>query len=349
MAHKQFTILGAGIAGLAAAIALAKQGHEVSVFEKARTFDPIGAGIQLGPNAVRALQKIGAWEAVQPITYAPPALHFRSGTSGRLLKEIKLGAAFEARFGQPYRVAHRADLHSSLLQVAQSSSKIDIELGSTVDAAALIGRVLAADGIWSKTRMQLFPNTTAISAPSIIFRGMIDMPQSAEIHFDCVNVWYYPDAHLVHYPAGRAGKLNVVVNGPSQSPEKHFAKAAKNLRKLITHVPNWTEWPAAYVNPLSTWHKDNVMLIGDAAHGTFPFLAQGAAMSLEDAAALIQTTDPKEFEALRLTRCTKLHKQTLQVGKINHFAGLNALMRNAMMRFSSDETVLGRMAWIYSG
>ena len=349
MKHERFTILGGGIAGLSAAIALARQGHEVEVLEKAKTFDLIGSGIQLGPNAVRALQKIGAWDAVEPITYSPPALCFRSGTSGKLLKELRLGEVFERRFGQPYRVVHRADLHASLLTVAKSLPQVKITMGVSQDPTTIAGPVIAADGIWSKTREQLFPNTSAVADSSIIFRAMIDMPQDSSINLECVNLWYYPGAHVVHYPAGRIRKLNVVVNGPKHGPQQHLAKAEKKLRELIARVPNWTEWTPAFVNPLSTWHKNNVLLIGDAAHGTFPFLAQGAAMSLEDAAALLLTTNPKKFEDLRLARCKKLHEQTLRVGKIYHLTGLNALMRNAALRFSSAETILGRMAWIYSG
>lgn len=310
MTQQRYTILGAGIAGLAAAIALAKQGHHVAVLEKTKIFDPIGAGIQLGPNAVRALQKIGAWDAVRKITTAPPALHFRSATSGRLLKEIKLGANFERRFGQPYRVAHRADLHASLLEVARALPQVVIEMNVTAELANLSGPVFAADGLWSKTRELLFPGTAATPHPTQIFRALIDAPQISSINFECVNLWFYPGAHVVHYPAGGAGKLNMVVNSPHLGPQQQLAKAANNLRELISKVPEWTQWKAAYVNPLSRWHKNNVMLIGDAAHGTLPYLAQGAAMSLEDAAALLITTDPAKFEELRVTRCTKLHQQT---------------------------------------
>ena len=349
MVHKRFTILGGGIAGLSAAIALARQGHEVAVLEKTKAFDLIGAGIQLGPNAARALQKIGAWDAVEPITYSPPALCFRSGTSGRLLKEVQLGEAFESRFGQPYRVAHRADLHASLLTVAKSMPQIEITMGALADPTTLTGPIIVADGIWSKTREQLFPNTAAIAEQSLLFRVMVDMPQMPTIDFECVNFWYYPNAHVVHYPAGRSQKLNLVINAPKIGPRLHFAKAAKILRDVISLAPNWTEWKAAYVNPLTTWHMKNIMLIGDAAHGTLPYLAQGGAMSLEDAAALMITTEPSEFEKLRLARCTRLHEQTLRMGQIYHLNGLSALIRNAALRFSSNESVLGRMAWIYNG
>ena len=303
----------------------------------------------MGPNAVRALQKIGAWDSVQPATYAPPALHFRDGRSGRLLKEVKLGPSFERRFGQPYRVIFRADLHAGLLNVVNTLPKIEITMGADCDPTTCVGPVIAADGIWSKTRTQLFPQSGLTIDSTLLFRAMIDIPEISGIDFSCVNLWYYPGAHVVHYPAGQNGKLNMVFIGPEIGPRQHLTPASSILRDLISRVPNWTQWTAAYVNPLSSWHKNNVMLIGDAAHGTFPFLAQGAAMSLEDAATLLKTTDPKKFEELRLARCTRLHQQTLRVGQINHLTGVKALMRNAALRFSSDETILGRMAWIYSG
>lgn len=347
MKHEHFKILGGGIAGLAAAIALARQGHSVEILEKTARFESFGAAIQLGPNAVRALQKIGAWDAVQPATYAPPALHFRNGTSGKLIKEVKLGAGFDRLFGQPYRVIFRADLHAALLQVVKTLPKIKVTMGVTADPSTFGGTVIAADGIWSKTRAQLFPDSGVSINSTILFRAMIEMPKQAEINFECVNLWFYPGAHLVHYPAGQNAKLNVVFNGPQSGPSHHLESASSNLKNLVAQIPNWTEWTAAHVHPLRHWHKGNILLIGDAAHGTLPYLAQGAAMALEDAAALLTTTDPVEFESLRMARCAKLHQQTSRVGKIYHFSGVKALARDTALRLTSDAAFLSRLAWLY--
>jgi 2-polyprenyl-6-methoxyphenol hydroxylase-like FAD-dependent oxidoreductase len=122
-----FKIIGGGIAGLASALAVANAGGSAVVFEKAVNFEPVGAGLQLGPNAARALQKLGAWDAVKPITYAPPEIHMRDGRSGKILKHLALGKSFEQNFGLPYLTAHRADLHRALIRVADSCSSITIK------------------------------------------------------------------------------------------------------------------------------------------------------------------------------------------------------------------------------
>ena len=120
MADSPFLIVGGGIAGLAAGLGLARIGKASHILEKASSFDEIGAGLQLGPNAVRALQFLGAWDAVAPYCFAPAEIHVRDGVTGNILQRIPLGAEFENRFGAPYRVAHRADLLNGLLESARS-------------------------------------------------------------------------------------------------------------------------------------------------------------------------------------------------------------------------------------
>ena len=165
MNDNQISIIGGGIAGLATAIAAAKLGRTVTVYEKAETFDPVGAGLQLGPNAVRALKAIGAWDAVEPYTSSPPAICMRDGRTGKVLKQIKLGKNFESRFGQPYRVALRADLHKALLAVALQHSAIEIKLGQDILVEDLgdSNPIIAADGVNSKSRTQYFQSNAAIT------------------------------------------------------------------------------------------------------------------------------------------------------------------------------------------
>ena len=153
----RITIIGGGIAGLAAAIACARPGKAVTIYERAATFEEVGAGLQLGPNAVRALQTLDVWDAVEPITYAPPAILMRNAGGGHLIQEIPLGESFTKRFGQPYRVAHRADLHGALLQGVRTLPQVEIILGKEIEAKNLSGPVIAADGIHSQTRLCLFP------------------------------------------------------------------------------------------------------------------------------------------------------------------------------------------------
>ena len=133
MADSPFLIAGGGIAGLAAALGLARIGRPSHIFEKASSFDEIGAGLQLGPNAVRALQYLGAWDAVAPHCVSPAEIHVRDGVSGNILQRLPLGAEFEKQFGAPYRVAHRADLQNALLESVRSKSNIKLQTNAEVD------------------------------------------------------------------------------------------------------------------------------------------------------------------------------------------------------------------------
>jgi salicylate hydroxylase len=345
----QITIIGGGIAGLAAAIAAAKSGRKATIYEKATSFDPIGAGLQLGPNAVRALKSLGAWDAVAPITSSPPAIHMRDGQTGKLLKTITLGKTFEQRFGQPYRVAQRADLHSALLIVAKSLSAITIHMAQ--DYAPTQGNnTLAADGLWSKTREQLFDNYNAIAVPEKAYRSLFNLPKITGVELENVNLWFYPGGHVVHYVVGLEQKLNLVAVTPSVSAMNHFAKAAENLQEILKSATSWSIWPIAFVPPMPTWSQDNVTLIGDAAHGTLPYLAQGAAMALEDAACLAQTEfDPEKFFNSRAARCMKLHNSSLRAGRIYHAGLAVAKIRNLALTLLPERSFLSGLSWLYSG
>jgi salicylate hydroxylase len=353
-------IIGGGIAGLAAAIAVTKSGRAVSIYEKAEKFEPIGAGLQLGPNAVRALTELDAWDAVEPFTYAPPAIHMRDGRSGRLVREIRLGEHFEARFGQPYRVAHRADLHQALLQVATSSSSVHLQMGKEISRQDWPNAepVIAADGIWSQSRELYFPGSPAIKVSDTIYRSLIPCPDVIGVDLDCVNLWLYPGGHVVHYPVGKDHKLNLVAITQGTLPPEHFVAAAPALLDILRQAPSWTNWPAAYVRPLRNWTAGHhSLLIGDAAHGTLPYLAQGAAMALEDAAALgrifkTETTPESAFAELskaRLSRTKKLHAASLHTGRIYHANALISKVRNAVLQTIPGDLLLQQMAWIYKG
>ncbi len=345
------SIVGAGIAGLAASIAAAKTGRAATVYERAASFDPVGAGLQLGPNAVGALQELGAWEAVESIASAPPAIHMREAMSGRLIKEIKLGKSFEARFGRPYRVAHRADLHAALLAVARSHASIDIRLGQEhrINENQSDGPVIGADGIWSESRKFLFPESVVVKTHDAIFRKLIPCPARTDVAVQCVNLWLAPGGHVVHYPVGKDQRLNLVAVTQGEKPETHFA-SSEILQATFKSQSDWTPWPAAYVKPLPQWHLNNTLLIGDAAHGTLPYLAQGAAMALEDAACLAMNDfNFTKFQTSRLARCTKLHHQSLSAGKTYHASGVSAQARNVALAHMPEQFFLSRLGWLNDG
>ena len=353
-----FKIIGGGIAGLASAMAVVNSGNQATVFEKTKAFEPIGAGLQLGPNAARALQKLGAWEAVKPFTYAPPEIHMRDGRSGKLLKRLTLGKPFEARYGLPYLTAHRADLHRALLDVALSRPNIKIQTNTDVTEASTEGFVgiIAADGVWSKTRQKLFPGTNAITTTDTYFRSLLAMPkESTDISYDCVNLWMYPGGHVVHYPVGKPAQLNLIVITNGEEPKLFLKTANENLQGVINLPSQFTKWQSAYVAPLKHWHQGNVLLIGDAAHATLPYLAQGAAMALEDAVELQKqlrsnssfTDVAKKLTQQRSARVTRLHKSSKRAQLIYHLQGTTASVRNLVLAQLPSAIFQSSLDWIY--
>ena len=350
-------IIGGGIAGLASAIAVANAGGKATVFEKAASFEPIGAGLQLGPNAARALQTLGAWHAIKPFTYAPPEIHMRDGRSGKILKRLTLGKTFEQRFGLPYLTAHRADLHQALLEVARSKPNISIKTKVEVENLFSDGfdGIIAADGVWSKTREKLFPNSTAITTKDVYFRSLVPMPSNTlDINFECVNLWLYPDGHVVHYPVGSAAQLNLVAITNGKEPKEFFKNASDILQRVVAPPIEFSRWQSAYVAPLEQWHKANTTLIGDAAHATLPYLAQGAAMALEDAALLqteLKSNPEMAFENLstkRKARTEQLHQSSMRTGQIYHLSGAMGQTRNAALKLAPSVFIQNQLNWIYS-
>ncbi len=352
-----FKIIGGGIAGLASALAVANAGGQAVVFEKAAKFEPLGAGLQLGPNAARALQKLGAWDAVKSITYAPPEIHMRDGRSGKVLKRLMLGKSFEQKFGHPYLTAHRADLHSGLIQVANSYSSIAIKTNSDVPDLAMTGYggLIAADGVRSKTREMLFPGTAANTTKDTYFRSLLPMPSSTrDVNFECVNLWLFPGGHVVHYPVGNPAQLNMIAITKGEEPNCFFKNASENLQSILALPTHFTKWQSAYVRPLKKWHQGNITLIGDAAHATVPYLAQGAAMALEDAALLQQElqSNPKTaiemLSAKRISRTTKLHQNSVRARNIYHSSGVTALLRNIFLNVAPSAIIQSQLDWIYN-
>lgn len=365
-------IAGGGIAGLACALAL--QPRPAIVLERSAVFEELGAGLQLGPNAVRALRAIGAWEAVEPFTSAPPAIDIHDGVSGKRLKRVELGPAFERRFGAPYRVIHRADLHRALLDCARHHSGISIlnnaevvrwqDSGGVISVALASGQVLkgtsliGCDGVHSMLRQRAFPGTAPVESDFTLHRAMVDMPQSVKrVAFDAVNLWLCPGAHVVHYPVGRNARLNIVATvHNSVSPEQAHANSCETLQELVRGVPAWLPWPGLYVKPLAEWTMGNMILLGDAAHATLPFLAQGAAMALEDAVALNTAIklprNSREREvsfATRRDRTARLHRETISVGSIYHETGIKRSSRNLILSWIPETVFWRRMSWIYNG
>ncbi|MGH6803156.1 MAG: FAD-dependent monooxygenase [Methyloceanibacter sp.] len=379
-------IAGGGIGGLAAAIALGRRGIETEILERSQFTEETGAGIQLGPNATRALAALGVLDAIEPHAFRPEAIVIYDGISGRKLSSMPLGKHAEQRYGAPYLTLHRADLHAGLRAVAQSLAPavlrpgfeltaIDAQGGDVValavdgseaEGASLIG----ADGLWSTVRPLISPAaslrfTGASAWRARLPRGNLPPPFDAPV----VGLWLGPGTHIVHYPVRGGGDLNVVAiteggaerqgwnqPGGAETLLASFTRWTKDSKSLLERAEGWRSWSLSRLAPLRSWSAGRIALLGDAAHPVLPYLAQGAALAIEDAvtlAACIEAWpgDPpaafRRYEGLRRPRVARVQRLSRRYGWLYHVRGPLRPARNLILERRSEETALRRFDWLY--
>lgn len=318
---RQALVAGGGIGGLAAALACARAGWEVRLFERAPLFSEVGAGIQLGPNVMRVLHDWGLSEALAAVAAFPEALQVRDALTGDALAQLPLGKAAERRYGTPYATAHRADLHAVLLAAVQACGEVRLNLGQPLQkfaqsaqevtvhreqGPAVEGDILiGADGLWSQVRQWLLQDGLPTATGHVAYRALL--PQSSlpqALRSQQVTAWLGPRLHVVHYPVRGGDWLNVVaivqgrpdagLEGWDQSTNAAQLAAAlvgtcAGLRDFLGAVDSWRLWVLCDRPPMRGAHEQaqgRVALLGDAAHPMRPYLAQGAGMAIEDAAEL---------------------------------------------------------------
>jgi 3-hydroxybenzoate 6-monooxygenase len=316
-------VAGGGIGGLAAALALAREGFAVKVLEQAPEIGEIGAGIQLGPNAFAAFDALGVGTQARKRAVYTERMVMMDAMDESQVAEIPVGDAFRTRFGNPYAVIHRADVHLSLLEGVQATSKIEFCTSTRVERVeqdeksvtvidsqgtrhrgiALIG----ADGVKSAVRQQYVGDEARVSG-HVVYRAVVEAADfPADLAWSAAAVWVGPNCHLVHYPLRGGEQYNVVVTfhsrekedwsireGSKEEVESYFQNICPRARQLI-HLPkSWKRWATADREPIGKWTYGRVTLLGDAAHPMLQYLAQGACMAMEDGVTL--------GEALRATR-----------------------------------------------
>ena len=373
MADSPFLIVGGGIAGLATGLGLARIGKPALILEKAPAFEEVGAGLQLGPNAVHALQWLGAWDAVAPHCVAPTEILVRDGISGNILQRIPLGANFEKQFGAPYRVAHRADLLNGLLESARSKPGIDLRNNAEVtnvsiaetslslkSGKAFAGQaIIAADGVHSAIRNLMAGQPGKTAGGHMLHRGLTPIASvPASVNIDVVTLWLFPGGHVVHYAVSNWRHFNIVaaVEESGISLWTAFQGACQPLADILDQKITWTKWPALDFAPARNWSRNRTVLIGDAAHASLPYLAQGAAMALEDACVLANATQHageleaafQNFSETRFKRTSAIQKRSRQLGNIYHATGVLRRARNAVLKATPGRSFINRMSWIYS-
>jgi salicylate hydroxylase len=384
--ESQALIAGGGIGGLAASIALARAGLPATVLERSTFADETGAGIQLGPNATRILRQLGVLDTIEAAAFRPEAIWLFDGLSSRRLATIPLARLAEQRYGTPYLTLHRADLHEALVAACQGLTPVALrpsfnvtaveDRGNEVVATAdngesVIGSCLiAADGLWSGLRERIAPDAKLSFTGDTAWRACLPRADLRS-PFDApvVGLWLGPRAHLVHYPVRGGKDLNVVAvvaggeaeigwaqPGDASALQASFASWAKTPKSLLDSIESWRGWSLYRLPPLPRWSAGNIALLGDAAHPVMPYLAQGAALALEDANAIgscLQTCGGDaarafaRYETLRRARARRVQRTSRRLGHIYHLRGPLRHARNLALGLRQPEAHLAAFDWLY--
>jgi 2-polyprenyl-6-methoxyphenol hydroxylase-like FAD-dependent oxidoreductase len=378
-------VAGGGIGGLSAALALARQGFRIKVLEQAPQIGEIGAGIQLGPNAFAAFDALGVGERARSRAVCTERMVMMDAIDESEVASLPVGEAFRQRFGNPYAVIHRADVHLSLLEGVQETERIEFVTGtrverieqtsdgvSVIDAkggvhhgAALIG----CDGVKSAVRQQLVGDPVRVSG-HVVYRAVVDageFPQN--LRWNAPAVWAGPNCHLVHYPLRDGEQYNIVVTFHSNEPEtwcvtegsqeevlSYFDGIGERPRQLLSLPKNWTRWSTADREPIGQWTYGRATLLGDAAHPMLQYLAQGACMAMEDAVTLGEALRVCDgdfanafalYESSRVARTARVVLSAREMGRIYHAKGVERLVRNDLWRGRAPERYYDALEWLY--
>jgi 2-polyprenyl-6-methoxyphenol hydroxylase-like FAD-dependent oxidoreductase len=378
-------VAGGGIGGLAAALALTRRGLSVKVLEQAPQLGEIGAGIQLGPNAFAAFDALGIGETARSRAVYTDEMVMHDALDETLVGRIPTGEAFRARFGNPYAVIHRADIHMSLLEAAMASDRIEVQTSTAVESieqdergvtvydaqgAAHSGcALIGADGVKSAVRRQYVGDTARVSG-HVVYRAVIDKSDfPVDLQWNAASIWVGPNCHLVHYPLRGGEQYNVVVTfhsrdqeewsvreGSREEVQSYFEGICPKARQLIDLPKSWKRWATADREPIGQWTFGRATLLGDAAHPTLQYLAQGACMALEDAVTLGEALRVHEndftrafdhYQRSRVTRTARIVLSAREMGRIFHAHGVQRLVRNDLWKGRSAERFYDAMEWLY--
>jgi len=384
-----FFIAGGGIAGLAAALALAHKGYPSHVLEREDEFGEVGAGIQIGPNAFRMFKVLGLTEAIDATCVYPDALVTMDALSGDLVTRIPLNTnAFRKAFDYPYAVIYRPDLHGALLEACKAEPAVTLETGArvsgfedtgervrvhfeggcTLEGAALIG----ADGLWSKVREAVIGDGKPHVSGHIAYRAVLPAPEVPEdLRRDTVILWAGPKTHLVHYPLHKSEIFNLVavfhsdryeegwnVFGDVAELQSRFAGQRPQVHAMLDKIESWRMWVLCDREPTKVWHKGRAVLTGDAAHPMLQYLAQGACMAMEDGVCLASKIATAEgdletafraFAASRYLRTGRVQLTARFYGDVYHAAGVAAELRAMMLGSRAPEAAYQGVRWLYAG
>ena len=380
-------VAGGGIGGLAAALALVRQGFEVTVLEQAPEIGEIGAGIQLGPNAFHAFDALGVGDKARGRAVYTDYMVMHDAIDEYQVGKIETGEAFRKRFGNPYAVIHRVDVHLSLLEGAQETGKVQFhtntrivsveqdEANKTVTAIDQNGKrwtgqaLIGADGGKSVVRQQYVNDPPRVTG-HVVYRAVVDKKDfPKDLQWNAASLWAGPKCHLVHYPLRGGEQYNVVVtfhsrqqetwgvtDGSKEEVESYFQGISPKARQLIELPKTWKRWATADREPIGTWVFGRATILGDAAHPTTQYMAQGACMAMEDAVTLGEALRVNDndwtkalalYERSRVARTARIVLSGREMGRLYHAAGVERLIRNSLWKGRTQERFYDAIEWLY--
>jgi salicylate hydroxylase len=381
-------IAGGGIGGLAAALGLARRGFRALVLERAETLGELGAGVQLGPNAFHAFDWLGVGDAARAMAVYVDRLRLMDAMTAEEVCAIDLGDPFRRRFGNPYAVVHRGDLHGVFLRACRDERGVTLRTGCGVvgydqDGAGVTARLasgepvrglalIGADGLWSRVQQVVGDGPPRVTGHST-YRSVIPTAHMPEdLRWNAATLWAGPKCHIVHYPLSGWRVFNLVVTYHNDASEPvaglpvpqsevldGFRHVHPRAQEIIRHGTDWKLWVLCDRDPVERWVDGRVALLGDAAHPTLQYMAQGACMAMEDAVCLAHEMaarpgDPAAaldaYRARRALRTARVQLTSRAIGDhVYHPAGAHARLRNAIMSAKTTAEWYDTLAWLYGG
>jgi len=377
-----FLIVGGGIGGLSAALALARAGRRVHLLEAADEFGEVGAGLQLGPNATMLLDRLGVLPVIRASCVFPRSLVAMDAISGERITSVDLGDSFVSRYGAPYVVVHRNDLHAALLDACRREPGISLEVKRRVTAVeewddgaraateqgvmyecdALIG----ADGLRSVVR-RVVSDDEPVSSGYVAFRGTISTEDvQLDARGDSMIYWWGPELHMVQYKV-RGGRLynQVAVfrtglfagadaQDAAQELMAKFEPCCEPVRRGAAELDHGIRWLMNDRDPIPNWSRGRITLLGDAAHPMLQYLAQGGCQAIEDAVLLAEMVSEHEevgeaflaYQARRIPRTAQVQTTARRFGEMIHLDGVASALRNELLsRRTADDWE--PLDWLY--
>lgn len=383
--QRRVLVVGGGIGGLAAALALARQGVRVQLLEQASEIGEIGAGIQLAANAFNALDALGVGAAARQRAVFTDTMHLMDALDAHEVARIDVGEPYRQRFGNPYAVIHRADLHLSILEAVREHPLIQFRTSTQVcaldqDAAGVVvtdqrgeryraDAVVGCDGVKSAIRATLIGDAHRVTG-HVVYRAVVDaanMPK--DLQLNAPVVWAGPHCHLVHYPLRGGQQYNLVVTFHSRGDEEWGVREGSKAEvlsyfegihplphQMLDRPTSWKRWATADREPVERWSFGRATVLGDAAHPMTQYLAQGACQALEDAvtlgAAVAATGGDFEaafsvYERARIPRTARVLYSTREMGRIYHAKGVERRVRNSLWVGRTQEQFYDALQWLH--